>query len=156
MGDGSTLGLFGFSEYKYKSAYFVGLGLGAGSWFTGGGEAAASTKIGAKFVEKGGLHLFKWKDGTSLLKPFNKEGDHFLYLSNRGSEKANWKQNSGYLREAMRSGNPIFDSYTKSSGELIKEGLINGKKNTFINAERYLLESRGWKYNASTGAWHAP
>jgi hypothetical protein len=34
-----------------------------------------------------------------------------LYLPDQGAPKANWKQNSGRLREEMRKGKPIYDSY---------------------------------------------
>ncbi|HFD11996.1 MAG TPA: hypothetical protein ENJ32_05975 [Crenotrichaceae bacterium] len=73
-----------------------------------------------------------------------------LNLSNMGSPKANWKQNSGYLREQMNKGDPIFDSYLdpKTGKQISTDG--------FLNAERQLLESRDWKFDLSSGAYHPP
>lgn len=73
-----------------------------------------------------------------------------LHLPDKGSAQENWKQNSGYLREQMNKGNPIYDSYRDpKTGQQIETG-------GFLNAERKLLESRGWQYNSSTGAYHPP
>lgn len=103
----------------------------------------------AKGAEKGGLNLFKWgKDSTTKADGW-KKGDFMLNLPDKGSPKANWAQNSGRLREEMGKGNPIYDSYRNPTGERIPtEG--------FLRAERNLLESRGWQYNSSTGAYHPP
>jgi hypothetical protein len=49
----------------------------------------------------------------------------------------------------MSLGKPIFDSYRTPNGNLIKT-------NNFLNAERYILESRGWNYNPARGAWLPP
>lgn len=73
-----------------------------------------------------------------------------LHLPNKGNYKANWRQNAGRLREQMRLGNPIYDTYRDP---------VTGKQIPtagFLGAERRLLESRGWKYNAATGAYHPP
>lgn len=79
-----------------------------------------------------------------------KPGDRMLFLENMGSPKANWKQNSGRLREEMGKKKPIFDSYRDiKSGNQIETG-------GFLNMERKLLESRGWEYNPKTGAYHPP
>jgi hypothetical protein len=72
-----------------------------------------------------------------------------LHLPNKGSPQANWKANSGALRAEMRKGQPIYDSYRDAAGNQIQTG-------GFLNAERQLLESRGWIYNPSTGAYHPP
>ncbi len=104
----------------------------------------------ANSAEKGGLNLFKWgKDSTTKADGW-KEGDFMLNLPDKGSPKANWAQNSGRLREEMSKGNPIYDSYRNpATGERIPtEG--------FLRAERNLLESRGWQYNPSAGAYHPP
>ena len=58
-------------------------------------------------------------------------------------------QNSGFLRREMGAGNPIFDSYLKANGTLQQTG-------GFLNAERNLLQSRGWNFNSGTGAWMPP
>lgn len=73
-----------------------------------------------------------------------------LHLPNKGNAKANWKQNSGHLREQVNKGNPIYDSYRDvKTGQQVPTG-------GFLNAERKLIESRGWQYNSSTGAYHPP
>jgi RHS repeat-associated protein len=70
-------------------------------------------------------------------------------LSNLGSPKANWLQNSSKLREAMQAGSPIRDATVNESGALIN--------NTgFLRAERTLLQSRGWTYDAASTSWYPP
>ncbi len=105
---------------------------------------------GTTAVEQGGLNLFKWKDATSTTATGWKEGDYFLNLPNQGSAQANWIQNSSRLRAEMGKGNPIFDSFRDAAtGEQIST-------RGFLNAERNLLENRGWNYNPQTGAYHPP
>ena len=80
-----------------------------------------------------------------------------LHLTNKGTPKANWKQNSGRLREEMRRNEPIFDSYRNpNTGKQIPSGVDPSSKGRFLNAERKLFESRGWQYNPQTGAYHPP
>jgi hypothetical protein len=100
--------------------------------------------------DKGGLNLFKWGSETTTKTSGWKEGDYMLHLPNKGSPKANWAQNSSLLRSEMGKGNPIYDSYRNPvTGERIPT-------RGFLNAERNLLESRGWRYDQSTGAYHPP
>jgi len=106
---------------------------------------------GMKVVEKGGLNLFKWGHKTSTTHIGWRTGDYMLFLPNKGTPKLNWKQNAGALRYEMRKGYPIYDSYRYDNGYQIIDGY-----NSFINAERYLLESRGWRYNINTGAYYPP
>lgn len=80
-----------------------------------------------------------------------------LHLPPQGSPQANWAQNAGHLREEMRKGQPIFDSYRDAStGLQIPAGTTPTSEGRFLNAERRLLESRGWRYNPQTGAYHPP
>ena len=65
-------------------------------------------------------------------------------LPDQGSPKANWKQNSGVLRQEMGNGKPIRDA---SPGDTTGQ---------FLNAERNLLESRGWTFDKSTSFWNPP
>jgi hypothetical protein len=65
-------------------------------------------------------------------------------LPNRGSPRANWRQNAGVLRAEMRRGRPIRDA---SPGD-------NGGQ--FLNAERYLLQQRGWTFDPATNFWMPP
>jgi len=104
----------------------------------------------ANTAEKGGLNLFKWGKDTTTKASGWKEGDFMLHLPNQGSPKANWAQNSSRLREEMSKGNPIFDSYRNpaTGARIPTDG--------FLRAERNLLETRGWQYNPSTGAYYPP
>jgi hypothetical protein len=71
------------------------------------------------------------------------------WLPDLGSPKANWAQNSSALRQIMRLGQPIRDATVDAMGALIN--------NTgFLRAGRYLLESRGWSYDAASRMWHPP
>jgi len=62
--------------------------------------------------------------------------------------RAEWKTNSGLLRQEMRNGRPIRDA---SPGEL-----TSSKKGPFLNAERKLLKSRGWRFNRTSCLWLPP
>ncbi|HEY8942040.1 MAG TPA: RHS repeat-associated core domain-containing protein [Cellvibrio sp.] len=65
-------------------------------------------------------------------------------LPDKGSPKANWQQNSGVLRSEMNKGQPIRDaSVGDNSGQ-------------FLNAERNLLQDRGWTFDDSTSLWNPP
>ena len=65
-------------------------------------------------------------------------------LPNKGSPKANWKQNAGVLREEMRRGQPIRDASPGDTG------------GQFTNAERALLRDRGWTFESNTNMWMPP
>lgn len=115
-----------------------------------GADALMDVGRVAKGAEEGSLNLFKWGKDTTTKADGWKEGDFMLHLPDKGSPKANWAQNSSRLREEMGRGNPIYDSYRNpTTGERIPTG-------GFLRAERNLLESRGWKYDSSTGAYHPP
>ena len=72
-----------------------------------------------------------------------------LNLPNKGTPKLNWRANYGALRSEMNLNRPIFDSYRLPDGNLIPTG-------GFLNAERSILQGRGWIYNAGSGAWMPP
>lgn len=63
-------------------------------------------------------------------------------LPDLGSPKANWKQNSGVLRQEMNRGLPIRDASVGNTG------------GQFLNAERNLLRDRGWTFDGSY--WKPP
>jgi len=65
-------------------------------------------------------------------------------LPDKGSPKANWKQNAGVLREEMAKGQPIRDA---SPGDTAGQ---------FLNAERNLLRDRGWSFDPQTNYWNPP
>ena len=113
-------------------------------------DAGAADPVEPPFVPQGGLNLFKWNHPTSTREVGWNVGDRFLYLPNQGSPKANWLQNAGRLRLEMSKGYPIVDSFRDSAtGEQIPS-------RGFLNAERKLLESRGWRYDSRTGAYYPP
>jgi len=95
------------------------------------------------------LNLFKFGAEQTTKSGGWKTGDRMLKMFDQGSPKLNWKQNSGFLRREMGAGNPIFDSYRLPNGNLIPT-------KGFLNAERNLLQSRGWIYNPGQGAWLPP
>ena len=93
-------------------------------------------------ANKGGLNLFRWGKKKTTNPNGWKQGDRMLHLTNKGTPKANWKQNSGRLREEMRRNEPIFDSYRNpNTGKQIPSGVDPSSKGRFLNAERKLLES---------------
>jgi len=65
-------------------------------------------------------------------------------LPDLGNAKANWKQNSGVLRQEMKLGKPIRDA---SPGD---------KAGQFLNAERNLLMDRGWTFDPRINYWMPP
>jgi hypothetical protein len=65
-------------------------------------------------------------------------------LPDLGSPKANWKQNSGVLRQEMSLSRPIRDASPGDTG------------GQFLNAERNLLRDRGWTFDPKTYYWHPP
>jgi len=98
-------------------------------------------------VHNGGLCLYKWGKDTGV--PVQ-EGDYNLYLPDQGSEEANWIQNEARLRDSMGEGNPIYDTYRDpGTGEQIPT-------DGFLGRERGVLESEGWTYNPSSGAYLPP
>ena len=72
-----------------------------------------------------------------------------LHLPYKGTPALNWKANFGALRSEMKLGRPIFDSFRELNGEQITAG-------GFLNAERFVLQSSGWIYNPTQGAWLPP
>lgn len=110
---------------------------------------AQPTSLENASVDNGGLNLFKYGSQEAETNIGWKSGDRFLNMNDRGTPKLNWKQNSGLLRSEMNLGKPIFDSYRLPNGNLIPT-------RGFLNAERYLLQIRGWNYNQGNGAWMPP
>ena len=122
------------------------------------GEVMARDAVAT--AEHGGLNLFRaGSDGLATRESAAgwREGDRMLYLPDQGSAQANWAQNAGRLRQEMRTGEPIFDSYRDAAtGFQIPAGTTPLSGGRFLNAERNLLESRGWQYNPSSGAYRPP
>ena len=109
----------------------------------------AATQTTSLTINQGGLNLFKSGAPQTSSSQGWTEGSRMLYLPNQGSAQANWAANSSALRTEMNLGKPIYDSYrTVDGAQIPTQG--------FLNAERYLLESRGWIYNSKTGAYYPP
>jgi hypothetical protein len=73
-----------------------------------------------------------------------RHGEQKLDLPWQRDPKLDWKQNYGQLRDAMRQGHPIRDH-----DPLDFDG-------PFLNAERYVLKSRGWRFDPDSGYWYPP
>ena len=94
--------------------------------------------------EDGGLCLYK-KGAPQTKAGGWRTGDRMLIYPDQGSVKANWQKNAGQLREAMRDGKPIFDTHIDpATGQQIPTG-------GFLNGERDLLESHGWRFDPRDG-----
>jgi len=89
---------------------------------------------------EGGLVIGR---GADLSRPFALAPNEFrLSWPATATTRSEWKINSGLLRTEMGKGIPIRDA---------SPGNVGGM---YLNAERNLLESRGWNYNSSTGYWN--
>jgi len=77
------------------------------------------------------------------------ENNLLKHLSDQGSPKANWAQNSSVLRTEMAKGVPIRDASVDAAGNLTND-------TGFLRAERALLREHGWTYDPKTRLWNAP
>ncbi len=123
----------------------IGIGYGAASMRSAMAGSSGAVKEGTQ----GGLNLYKWGAEQTGKSTGWKAGDYMLHLPNKGTPALNWKANYGALRSEMNLGKPIFDSYRLPNGNLIPTG-------GFLNAERSILQGRGWLYNSGSGAWMPP
>jgi hypothetical protein len=84
--------------------------------------------------------------GADLAKPGAVQaGERILqWPSKLPNVAAEWKANSGFLRQEMGRGLPIRDASPGNTGGM------------FLNAERNLLESRGWTFDSATNFWMPP
>lgn len=135
------------------------VGRGANIVSDGAKMAAKVVESTAKAEAKRGLNLFKWEHTTSMTSGGWEKGDFMLHLPKKSTTKEQWHQNAGRLREQMKRGDPIYDSYRNPvTGEQIKAGqtpeVRQKEKGGFLNAERKLIEDRGWIYDPTTGAYH--
>jgi hypothetical protein len=81
-----------------------------------------------------------------------RKGEFFLDWADKGSAKANWKENFSQLRNAMSTRSPIRDTHLDpKTGELIQ-----ADKGSFLGAERNALQNKGWTYSPKTQTWNAP
>ena len=112
--------------------------------------ARAGVASSVKRAPQGGLVLYKWRTESATQANGWKTGDFMLFLPNLGNPRANWLQNAGRMRQQMHANRPIFDAYRDpaTGRQIPTQG--------FLRAERNLLESRGWRYEASYGAYLPP
>jgi RHS repeat-associated protein len=134
----------------------AGAKLGAFSWFKKAGEAlegALKAKFAGKAAEtaeKGRTVIGKLADiEPHKLRP----GENTLVKhmeTDLGSDKANWLRNSEVLRTEMAKGMPIRDaSVDPKTGALINNF-------GFLQAERNVLQNRGWTFDPKTRLWSPP
>lgn len=109
-----------------------------------GGAGGGGSALGASLGGGGGVVIGRL--GTLQHAQTLRPGESTLLsrLPYRGSHQANWKQNAGVLRSEMRSCKPIRDA---NPGD---------ESGVFLNAERLLLQSRGWSFDGSTNYWMPP
>jgi hypothetical protein len=126
---------------------YAGAGLSAAAMIPFAGWGAT----GGKFVLKYGDEVLAAENTTTVIgrvKDLQKlePGEKSLLdrLPDLGNPKANWKQNSGVLREEMKLGRPIRDASPGDTG------------GQFLNAERNLLRDRGWTFDPKTNLWMPP
>ena len=131
-GDLARLGKYGL---KYGDDMLLFARKGLGNEIGAIGDVAGIASKGETSV------IGRVKDLQNL-----KQGERSLLdrLQNQGSPKANWKQNSGVLRQEMAKGKPIRDA---SPGDTAGQ---------FLNAERNLLKNRGWTFDPQTNYWMPP
>lgn len=70
-------------------------------------------------------------------------GERRLNRPWKRNAKADWRENSGQLRQAIGEGYPIRDASPSKGGG-------------FLRSERNLLENRGWLFNRGTSYWYPP
>ena len=140
----------GGAYYDFASAHpCIAFGISAGVQIAGlfvAPEEVGLEELAAEDAERGGLNLYKWNDITSTRATGWRTGDRMLTVPWEGSAKATWMENASRLRQEMRSGAPIFETYVDQAGNLIPT-------KGFLNAERNLLLNRGWQYNPTMRAW---
>ena len=144
---------FRFGRFNLYNMPDAGFGPGRGP----NGQPAGVGGIGEPSLKKWNaeqVQMYKnsvAKSGTTVIGRVKdlqnlKKGEQSLLnrLPDRGSAKANWKQNSGVIRQEISKGKPIRDA---SPGD---------KRGQFLNAERNLLESRGWTFDKGSSFWNPP
>jgi hypothetical protein len=107
-----------------------------------GGIFLGLVKTGTK---KGAERLVIGRGADLAKRDALKPGERTLsWLSKMPDAKAEWRINSGLLRQEMRKGVPIRDASPND---------VNGM---FLNAERGLLNSHGWTFDRAANLWIPP
>jgi hypothetical protein len=114
-----------------------------------GAAVLGAVSVGIKITKTTQTTIQVAKETTTVIgrvKDLQKLGPGEKSLLDRlpdlGSPKANWKQNSGVLRQEMNRGLPIRDASVGDTG------------GQFLNAERNLLRDRGWTFDGTY--WNPP
>jgi hypothetical protein len=83
--------------------------------------------------------------GADLAKPGALNPGEFKFSwPPTGAAQTEWKVNSGLLRQEMGNLRPIRDASVGNSGGM------------YLNAERNLLQDRGWTFDANSSLWMPP
>ncbi len=122
-----------------------------GRWKQRNNRATKTEKGFRSTIEKAKGDAVRTKGETAVIGRVKdlrdlREGERSLLdrLPDQGNPKANWKQNSGVLRQEMARNQPIRDA---SSGDAAGR---------FLNAERNLLRSHSWTFDPKTNYWNPP
>ena len=86
-------------------------------------------------------------------------GDKIINFPPQGSPKTDWKVNYGILRSEINAGLPIKDTYRYGAKPIqarFFDPELSRFTGQFLNAERYILETRMWKYTPSSESWIPP
>lgn len=89
--------------------------------------------------------ISKWDDKVKDVSG-KRPGERSLKSDDKGSPKANWKENSSKLRKETNTGNPIRDAHVNENGKRLNSG-------KFLEAERNQLSNSGYKYDEKTTTW---
>ena len=153
----ADIGFIGYDLYRIASDAFHGCSNNFKSNMASlGGDVIGAFVPGLTGVGLGIRSISTVKRSTAVigklddLKKISK-GEHTLgkHLVDKGSPKANWKQNSGVLRREMGKGNPIRDASVHLPDS---HPSVRG---SFLGAERNLLRNNGWTLDSS-GFWNPP
>ena len=148
----------GLAQQEFQQGnYWTAAGYGVASLLDAGLGVATlglSTRVGAT-IRAGEVAVARATTETAVERVVirrtkdlqvlqHSERSLFDQLTDLGSPKANWQQNSSILRQEMSRGLPIRDA---SPGDTAGQ---------FLNAERNLLRGRGWTFDPNIHYWNPP
>ena len=125
---------------------YLGASLSLGAMLPFGGMAPGAAKLGLQAAKSAAsAERLVIGRGADLAKPGALgPGEFKLSWPPTGAVRPEWKVNSGLLRQEMRNMRPIRDAS------------IGDTRGVYLNAERNLLESRGWQLDKSASLWMPP
>jgi RHS repeat-associated protein len=130
-------------------------GAEAGNLSKVGDVASAGEKAAATANESKVVYIGK----TSDLKGLPSDQTLLPELPDLGSPKANWKQNSSVLRDKLRQGYQVRDASLDKPNSSLDPTPARPNRTvgqSFLGAERNLLENKGLKLNPQTGTYEKP